>query len=212
MKSEFCGARRDTKRQVTSQMQTLPKWMMCLALIGASGAAMAQATYTVDFMADSERITGSITLAANSLGLVTPSEIMDWSFGSAAGDPTVFSLSSKDAGAQTICVSGHNCGLTATAAALTFTSISQTITEIVFDDINAGTVLALDGPGVMQGPSPGVLITASGGLSGYDLPLGTKIATRAPEMDSASAAAGLTLLLGSLAVMRGRRPRLRSAA
>jgi hypothetical protein len=67
-------------------MQPGFKWMMGLALSAAGGIATAQTVYTVDFIADSERIVGTIYLAANSLGPLTPSEITGWSLSSGAGD------------------------------------------------------------------------------------------------------------------------------
>ncbi len=79
------------------------KWMVALVLVGVNGAAMAQTVYRVDFKAESERITGFIDLAANSLGPLTPSEITGWSFSSVAGDPVAFSFSSSDAGAAVFC-------------------------------------------------------------------------------------------------------------
>jgi hypothetical protein len=202
-------------------MDTVLKWMMALALIGANGAAMAQVTYTVNFMAESEKITGSITLAANSLGAITSGEIAGWSFSSVAGDPTQFSFNSGDAGADVICAAGTTqCGLTASASQITFTPIPQqpiccgAVSDIVFLAQNStmNNALAIDGPGISQGPSPGVLITAANGLSGYGLAAGTTIATtKAPEIDPGSAASGLVLLIGSLVVLRGRnrRPSLR---
>ena len=186
-------------------MQILSKWMMALALSAGCGAATAQTTYSVNFMAESESITGSITLAANALGLITSSEITGWLLSSTPGDPTAFSVNSKDSGSMAICVSQKNCGIDATAESLIFTSLPQTITEIVFNDVARGNVLALNGPGISQGPSPGVLISNSDGVAGYGLSVGTRIATRAPEIDSGSAAAGMALLFGSLAVLRGRR-------
>jgi len=193
-----------------------------MALIGSNCVATAQTTYTVNFMAESEKITGTITLAANSVGPVTSSEITGWAFSSVAGDPTQFSFASSDAGAAVLCAAGTTqCGLTASASKITFTPLPQPttccgpISEIVFlaQNSSMNDVLAINGPGVGIGPSPGVLITTSGGIAGYSLAAGSTIAkkTKAPEIDPGAMASGLTLLLGSLLVIRGRRERSRFA-
>jgi len=181
------------------------KWMVALVLVGVNGAAMAQTVYRVDFKAESERITGFIDLAANSLGPLTPSEITGWSFSSVAGDPVAFSFSSSDAGAAVFCSGAPGCGLTASATSLTF--ISGVQADIFFRDSQDS--LAISTPtAVASGNFPAVLInTPNSGLVGFSPITGTTIARRvsAPEIDPGSAAGGLTLLLGGLLVFRGRR-------
>jgi len=187
-------------------MHTSPKWMMALALIGVNSAAMAQVVYSVNFMADSERIVGTIDLAANSLGPLTPSEITGWSLSSVAGDPVSFAFASSDAGAFVACSGAPGCGLTASKSALTF--ISGVQADIFFSDPAAGGSIAINTPAVVaNGNFPAVLLnTPDSGLVGFQSIKGMKIATAAaPEIDPASAACGLTLLLGSLLVLRGRR-------
>jgi hypothetical protein len=201
----------DNKRQVDGKMHTVSKWMTALALFGINGAAMA-VTYNVDFKAASEEITGAISLAANSLGSLSSSEITGWSLSSVAGDPQAFSISSSDAGSFLSCVALTQCGLTASASKVTFSSLpGGAVTGIVF--AAPGAIVALDGPNVFSQCSLCALITAQGSLSGYALPLGTTIASiAAPEMDLKSAAGALTLLLGGLMVLRGRRASRLSAA
>jgi hypothetical protein len=178
------------------------KWMVALVLVGVTGAAMAQTVYKVDFKAESERITGFIDLAAHSPGPLTPSEITGWTLLSVAGDPVTFSLSSSDAGASVFCSGAPGCGLAASASSLTF--IRGVRADIFFRDSTHS--LAISTPTtVANGNFPAVLInTPDSGLVGFSPITGTTIArTSAPEMDPASAASGLTLLLGSLLVFRG---------
>jgi hypothetical protein len=181
-------------------MQTGSKWMAALTMIGVSSAAMAQTVYQVDFKAQSERITGFIDLAAHSLGPLTPSEITGWTLSSVAGDPVTFSFSSHDAGASVFCSGAPGCRLTASATSLTF--IPGVQADIFFHDSTDS--LAISTP---NGHFPAVLINTPGsGLVGFNPITGTTIArTSAPEIDPGSAASGLTLLLGSLLVFRGRR-------
>jgi len=184
-------------------MQRGSNWTIALALMSVSGAAIAQIDYTVNFMAESEKITGSIHLGANSLGPLTPAQITGWTLSSVVGDPVTFSFSSKDAGAFVICSGAPGCGLTASKSALTL--IPGVKADIFFDD-PSGTIAISTPTVVASGNFPAVLInTPATGLVGFSPAKGTTIATAAPELAPASAAGGLTLLLGSLLVLRGRR-------
>src|ERR1700722_14667464 len=118
-------------------MPKASRWIAALTLVGASGAASGQTVYTVNFMADAEKITGYIDLSAHSLGPITPSEITGWALSSVAGDPVAFSFNSNDAGSVVICSGAPGCGLTASASSLKFTS--EVIADIFFGD-PAGTI------------------------------------------------------------------------
>jgi hypothetical protein len=186
-------------------MQVGPKCLLLLALAGVDGAATAQTVYKVDFKAESERITGSIVLAAHSLGPLTPSEITGWTLSSVAGDPVTFLFSSNDAGASVFCSGAPGCGLAASATSLTFLPGVQA--DIFFHDSTDSLAIATP-TAVASGNIPAVLINMpNSGLVGFGtITTGTTIArTSAPEIDSGSAAGGLTLLLGCLLVFRGRR-------
>jgi hypothetical protein len=188
-------------------MQIASRWIAALTLVGASGAALGQTVYTVNFMADAEKITGYIDLAAHSLGPITPSEITGWALSSVKGDPVAFSFNSSDADSVVICSGAPGCGLTASASSLKF--ISGVSADIVFGDL-AGTIAISTPEAVKSGNFPAVVLNTSAGFAGFDTIKGDTIATAkattsAPEIDPASAAGGLGLLLGSLLVLRGRR-------
>jgi hypothetical protein len=70
--------------------------------------------------------------------------------------------------------------------------------------------LAISGPNPV--PYAGPAINPCSVTAGNATPGAWLVTTQAPEIDTASAASGLTLLLGGLAVMRGRRTRLPAAA
>src|SRR3977135_4353728 len=104
-------------------MHTVMKWMVALGLIGIGAAAMAQTTYKFDFTASpSERIVGSITVAANSFGQLLANEITAFTFSSVAGDAVA--MSSSSTGANVSCAF-LGCALTASASALTTFNIPQ---------------------------------------------------------------------------------------
>jgi hypothetical protein len=187
-------------------MHHASKWIAALTLVGASGAALGQTVYTVNFMADSEKITGYIDLAAKSLGPITPSEITGWALSSVAGDPVAFSFKSSDADSVVSCSGAPGCGLTASASSLSF--ISGVSADIFFGD-PAGTIAISTPAAAQSGNFPAVLLNTAAGPAGFAKITGNTIATAkattsAPEIDPASAAGGLGLLLGSLMVLRGR--------
>jgi hypothetical protein len=198
-------------------MHTVVKWMVALGLIGVGAATMAQTTYNVDFTASpSERIVGSITVAANSSGQLLASEITAFTFSSVAGDAVAFSTSGT--GANVSCAF-LGCALTASASALTTFNIPQggsfplgTFMSFGRPDLPGGELAFSYGTFVSfnHGPPPkGLdLYLPTGGLPtpiNFGLDVGTTIATAAPEIEAASAASGLALLFGGLAVLRGRR-------
>ncbi len=184
--------------------------------VGIAGRVLVTVKAGINSTGGSEQIVGSITLAAGSLGPLTATDVLDFSFSSVAGDPISFSLSGGTA--NVTC--GEDCGLTASSSAWTSYETppmgSNVLTELIqFGGSGTPNILALafvsnayDIQGVGY-PYPGVdLFTTSAGFGeadGYALPIGTNIAT-APVPLPASAWLMLSGL-GGFGVMRKKRLR-----
>jgi hypothetical protein len=186
-------------------MNTVTKWLFAVAMVGASGGAVAQ-KYDLNFNVAGEHITGSITVGGETGTLAEP-DISAFTF-SGTGTHT-FNLS----GTSLFCNGGGGCGLTANGGTLQFDFGSSAVFEDIFNCQNPGYCgfLSMNSAGVYGSGNGAVTFDVSGqgngqwdaqsGLSDLTLP-----ATSAPEVDPGYAASGLTLLLGCLFVLRGRRP------
>lgn len=166
-------------------MNKVSKWMIAPIFVCVSGAAM-----------------------AGSSGPITASNVLGHTSSSVAGNPISFSISGS--GASVKCF--DDCDLTASNSKVTTDKTPPVGTNV---PKGSGTPhilgrILITNLGSAQGvgrPTPGVgILTTSPGP--IVLPVGTTIsnsAVRAPEIDPTTAVSGLTLLLGTLAVLRGRR-------
>jgi len=186
-------------------MYSAMKWMMAAALLIVGRTAAAQTTYNVDFLinafpGENELVQGTITTDGQT-GPLAPSDITSWSLFSDSAQ-TPFSASG---GPGSVSMSSPPGLLTASASALTY---NFTTDGFVFFQSASGAGVSLQEITTVNGDDSIITINnGSGYTPSYDvLPVSTVFATvSAPEMDPASAASGLTLLLGTLAVLRGRR-------
>jgi hypothetical protein len=184
------------------EMHSVSKWMMTMALTVGSGSVMAT-TYDVSFNDGTEFIAGAIVTDSNT-GLLSANDIT--SFNLSGRGPVNFQDDGSDGLACVIA-----CQLTATATQLIFTPTGGGNEFIAF--YTGGGVpfynqMYLEGDDVvLVVPSPSL----GGGpgyyfKDGYAGVIGTAITSvAAPEIDPSSAAGGLALLVGGLAVLRGRK-------
>jgi hypothetical protein len=201
-------------------MNMTSKWMMALALAAGPMAAQAQ-TYNLDIIMSGIQGIPSTTFAG--------------SFNFNAGGTCFGSTAYCPAGTTpdfTHVHIGDPLSIDPPGGALAFTQVIGGGGSLSFNDTYLGTApnssfaywlnftinSPLGGPATSIGlnnieftTSPNVTgIWSCGGpnvlpTAGVTCPTATL--TKAPEIDPASAASGLTLLLGSLMVLRGRRPR-----
>jgi hypothetical protein len=167
--------------------------------------AHAQEDYNVNFSVTSssgtEHVTGFIDLMSGTTGQVSPSEITAWSLDSVAGSPVTFAIGSATGG-TVVCPVASQCGLVATANALTF---SPPMTMAVYATFFEQGATDIDLIGPFGGPSCDSCLATFTPANSQSFPVPGAIATRAPEVDPTSALDALTLLLGSVVVLRARR-------
>ena len=188
-------------------MNSAFKCGMALALVTIGGTAAAQSTYNVDFLinafpGENELIQGTITTDGHT-GPLAASDITSWSLFSDSAQ-TPFSASG---GPGSVSMSSSPGLLSASASALTY---NFTMDGFVFFQSASGAGVALQEITTVNGDDSFILINNGNGYTPqYDvLPVSTVFATvSAPEIDPASAAGAFTLLLGTLAVLRGRQPK-----
>jgi hypothetical protein len=185
-------------------MNTVAKCMLAVAMVGASGAAVAQ-VYDVNFNVSGEHITGSITVGGETGTLAEP-DISAFTF-TGTGINT-FNLS----GTTLFCNGGGGCGLSANGGTLQFGFGSSSVFEDIFNCQNPGYCgfLSMNSAGVYGSGNGAVTFDVSGQGNGqWDAQSGLSDLTlspaAAPEIDPGFGASGLTLLLGGLLVLRGRR-------
>ena len=122
-------------------------------------------------------------------------------------DDNPLSISSSSGGLVTC---GTTCGLTTSNGTLNFNFFSSTA-ELTFSGPNGedefiGGSISMGGGAIVSSPAvdPGALLFAAAVRPGFPAP---PLGTAAPEIDPASAASTMALLLGGLTVMRGRKYR-----
>jgi hypothetical protein len=198
-----------------------------LLLLPLAAPAQAQENFYVDFQLQSghyappgnETIVGNITLAPGTTGLVPDSAITGFSFSSTAGDPFAFSTSgsvpSGILGPGLFTVQGND--LLFTPLPWVPSSPCTTCDNNPYQVLSFGTTSYLDfqGPGLTGFPAatggagsspPGVGVRFEGNSAGWILSPGTVIGTlAAPEISTQGAWPAVTLLVGGLAILRGRR-------
>jgi hypothetical protein len=189
-------------------MYSTMKWMVATALVGIGGTAAAQVTYNVDFTTsfDNELIQGTITTDGQTANPLTASDITSWSLYATSG-PAPFSFGGGP-GSVTVFAPPGASPLTASATSLTYNFTEDA--SILFQS-TGGNAVGFQEITTAAGDDSFVLVNTGGVSTQLNmLAAPTVIATvAAPEMDPASAAGGLTLLLGTLAVLRGRRAKPR---
>jgi hypothetical protein len=170
---------------------------------------MAQ-TYDVDFSSQGETISGTILLADGTTGSVANSDID--SFSLSGTGPVIFSYAAASD-------SGTGGGALEVANGDLYFNpppwyLGQTGDLIMQSAYNGFGPLTFCGGGCPAGGSgrtsgPGMIVYGGGKTGIFSLAdgllLGTDPPASAPEIDPAGAMGGVTLLLGALAVMRGRR-------
>lgn len=180
---------------------------LSFAFLFAVSIAHAQEDYTVDFSVTSgsatEHVTGFIDLMSGTTGQVSPSEITAWSLDSVAGSPVTFAIGSATGG-TVVCTVPSQCGLVAAPSALTF---SPPATMAAYGTFFEQGGIDVDFIGPFGGPSCNSCLAIFNPSNPQAFPLPSAVATGAPEIDPASALNALTLLLGSVAVIAGRRGR-----
>lgn len=199
-----------------------------LLLLPLAAPAQAQENFYVDFQLQSgssanETIVGSLTLAPGTTGWVPDSAITGYSFSSAAGDPFAFSASgstpSFSTGPGLFTVQGND--LLFTPLPWVPGSPCGTCDNNPYQVLSFGsytsTYVEFQGPGLLgipaehggAGPTPsGFGIAFEGATDGWTLAPGTVIGTlAAPEISTPGAWPAVTLLVGGLAILRGRRRR-----
>jgi hypothetical protein len=185
-------------------VNALAKWMVGLALIAGiqeAGAQSAQQdiTYDVNFSVNVFTLTGSIT--TDGAQTLTASDIVSFNL----LDDNPISTSSSSGGVVTC---GTACGLTTSDGNLYFNFFSSA-SALTFSGPNGADefIGGSTSGGIISSPTvnPGALLFAVSVYPANQQPLGT--ATAAPEINPASAASAMALLLGGLTVMRGRKYR-----
>jgi hypothetical protein len=197
-----------------------------LVAVGLVGAAHAQETFDVNFSAGPEGVTGTITLASDTTGLVSSNEILGYTLGSALGDPVAFTVngsSTSGFGPGIFTVQGNNLLFTPlpwVPGSPCTTCDGNSEQQITFGN-TLYDWLIFQGPGFQgfptdhgtdgPGAGPGIGVSYDSPQSeGWSLPADTVIGTTAqpaPEISDAGAISALTLLLGTLVVLRGQRQR-----
>jgi hypothetical protein len=182
---------------------------LSFAFLFAVSVAHAQEDFTVNFSVTSgsgtEHVTGFIDLMSGTTGQVSPSEITAWSLVSVAGSPVTFAIGSATAG-TVVCAAPSQCGLVASPSALNF---SPPATMAAYGTFFEQGGIDVDFIGPFGGPSCNscLAIFNPSNPQAFPLPSGVGTANQVPEIDPASALSALTLLLGSVAVIAGRRAR-----
>jgi hypothetical protein len=178
---------------------------------GLSGSLQANAAdYTYDIDVDNGFLAGSITTSCDQC-LLNSSNITAWALTSTAS-PEPFSVaSSTDPGASAGPYLGNSpTSLTATPTAITYNFGANG--EFAFQTNKEFIIFAYSDIGAFLMGFPGQIVECEGSnpcaaevFRGGTTVLGDIKSVAAPELDATSLAGALTLLLGSLAVLHGRR-------
>jgi hypothetical protein len=186
-------------------MSKVTKLIIGAALVAASSVAGASdLVYNIDFTVGGDAVDGTITTDGS--GAPAPSDILAFDLNSSDG------VSVSGTASTVFCNTG-SCGLVASGNNLAFNFGSTSNNSVVFTQSGSQIALISDEE---SAPSGGQLATSKDFgfvgdyLSTANVNLGSAPPTStmmAPEVDPASAASGLTLLFGSLAIFRGRKRR-----
>jgi len=207
-----------------------------LLLLSLATPAQAQEDFYVDFQLQSgsyappgnETIVGNLTLAPGTTGLVPESAITGFSFSSTTGDPVAFatsgSIPSGILGPGLFTVTGNDLLFTPlpwVPSSPCTTCDNNPFQVLSFGTSSTSTYLDFQGPGLngipgdhgAPGPTPsglGVAFETSTGVqsAGWILAPGAVVGTlAAPEISTQGAWPAVTLLMGGLAILSGRRRR-----
>jgi hypothetical protein len=180
----------------------------CWGLPGALQASAPGYTYDVDV--DNGFLTGTITTTCDQC-MLDGSDITAWALASTSS-PQTFSVASTDPGAYagSYLLDNVPTSLTATPAAITYNFGANG--QFVFQTNKEFIIFAYSDIGAYLMGFPGQIVECAGSnpcfaqeFRGGTTVLGEIKSVAAPELDASCLAGALTLLLGSLAVLRGRR-------
>lgn len=187
-------------------MNTIAKWMMTAALGSAWSLATAQETFNVNFTVGGDNVTGFITTDV-STGALGVTDITNYSLTDSLEGVSV------NMTADGFTSGPYPTGLVITGNQLEFDFANPVASAALFGvccgptiNLAAGSASSFLGGSMIVVPFGGAIV---GPYLAHDALtiLGTAPATTAaPEIDPASAASGLALLVGGLVVLRGRRP------
>ena len=191
-------------------MNSIAKWMMTAGLMGAATAAGAQVTYDVNnlqFGSSNEFLSGTLTLSNSAAG---GGPISNSSF--SAIDLSVFTSAADTTALETFndseifCI---NTCLTVSSAGLAvgpFGAEAQGALNIDNGSKGGQLLIGVGFGGIEYRSSGGTSAVPLTGSQIFATPVPASPPVAAPEIDPASAAGGITLLAGLLAIFRGRRP------
>lgn len=180
----------------------------CWWLPGALQASAPGYTYDVDV--NNGFLTGTITTSCDQC-MLDGSDITSWALASTSS-PQTFSVASTDPGAYagSYLLDNGPTSLTATPAAITYDFGADG--QFVFQTNKEFIIFAYSDIGAYLMGFPGQIVECAGSnpcfgeeFRGGTTVIGELKSVAAPELDAASLAGALTLLLGSLAVLHGRR-------
>jgi hypothetical protein len=172
--------------------------------VGVSGAALGQVTYDYtgsDFTAavapftTFESLTGSVTLASALAGNDNLEQVSPTAFSFSVGGQAISNLTAG--------VTDQFRFTTNAAGAITAWALSIEDPTLEYSTFSTGTNTASDDVLDVQG-SPTILADTQTAGTWALQPVAVPQPVAAPEIESASAASGLTLLIGLLLVFRGR--------
>lgn len=221
--------------RIVSNLPARRGWLSAAALLVLPIAVQAQPAenFYVQFQLQSgsyappgaETVVGTITLAPGTTGAVPDAAITGYSFSSALGDPVTFSTSgsapSGELGPGLFTVQGNDLLFTPLpwVPSSPCTSCDNNPYQVLSFGSYQSSYLDFQGPGLTgypavhggAGPSPpglGVAFASTTGneSAGWILASGTVIGTIAvPEISDRGALPAVTVLMGGLAILRGRR-------
>jgi hypothetical protein len=178
---------------------------------GLPGALQANAPgYTYDVDVNNGFLTGTITTSCDQC-MLNSGDITAWTLASTSS-PQTFSVASTDPGAYAgpYLLDNIPTSLTATPAAITYDFGANG--QFVFQTNKEFIIFAYSDIGAYLMGFPGQIVECAGSnpcygeeFRGGTTVLGEIKSVAAPELDATSLAGALTLLLGSLAVLKGRR-------
>jgi hypothetical protein len=185
--------------------------LWAVACWGLPGALQAGApAYTYDVDVNNGFLIGTITTNCDQC-MLNGSDITAWTLGSTSS-PQTFTAASTDPGAYagSYLLDNVPTSLTATPSAITYNFGANG--QFVFQTNKEFIIFAYSDIGAYLMGFPGQIAECAGSndcygevFRGGTTVLGELKSVAAPELDAASLAGALTLLLGSLAVLRGRR-------
>jgi len=177
---------------------------------GLTGALQVNAAdYTYDINVDNGFLVGAITTSCDQC-ILNSSNITAWALATNTG-PLPFSESSTDPGASAGYYMGEGpTSLTATPTAITYNFGANG--QFAFQTNNDFLIFGYSDIGAFLMGFPGQIVECQGSnacggtvFEGGTTVLGGIKSVSAPELDAASFGGALTFLLGSLAVLQGRR-------